>query len=128
MFWAGLSRSHRAPSPGALLQEHGCPGWVHHAILGWAHPGGPGAPALGRMSNVTGAQQGHWGEGTQAAGTSLAGSALSLHKVCAKADGICAFAIFFQFITLHLEQIKAKHSQSAPDFGRGRDSGGRVRL
>lgn len=95
---------------------------------GWAHPGSPGAPALGGMSNVTGAQQGHQGKVTQAAGTSLAGGALSLDKVCAKADGICAFAIFFQFITLHLEQIKAKHSQSAPDFERGRDSGGRVRL
>lgn len=50
---------------------------------------------------------------------SFTGGALALCKVCVKANEICAFAIIFQFITLHLEQIKPKRLQSVTNFQRG---------
>ena len=53
---------------------------------------------------------------------SFAGGGLSLCNVCAKANVISAFAVIFQFITLHLEQIKPNHLQSVTNFGRGRDT------
>lgn len=43
-------------------------------------------------------------------------------EVCVKASEVCAFAVTFQFITLHLEQVKARHLQSVTDFGRGRNN------
>jgi len=50
------------------------------------------------------------------------GGAPSLGIVCVKADELCAFAVIFLLITLHLEQIKPKCLQSVTDFGRRRDS------
>lgn len=54
---------------------------------------------------------------------SFTGGALALCKVCVKANEICAFAIIFQFITLHLEQIKPKRLQSVTNFQRGGGGG-----
>lgn len=132
VLWAELSGSHRG-----LCCRDGCPGPGPHACrrAGRGHDHGHGAfSALGGSRAPRGrrspASAGHGGVPAGEGGThtlggisSRGGALLCLGEVWAKAHEICAFAVIFQFITLHLEQIKPERLQSVANFGRGRDKG-----